>query len=1278
MRGNTPYIWRAALWAALVGLGVASSSCAGGGNGTDPAAGAATAVPIGIAAARAEVASNGAGNPAGSLSVVGVLSGRVLRTVAAGAGAVTTVPAANASVSTDRGAYSARTDANGNFRLTVPASIHNLAIALSGYRTLGVREVPALDGRSTDITTELTPLVPLDSQDTDRLDPSRPVQKSHVGTGKCRECHPAYFDAFTETRHSKPIRYVNDPVEKAKGFDVVADFTSTPQLSFPASGTITRALTVLLEKDSANRHWVTLVDAGTGTRHRYEARRTHGGTGQWKQRFQTLIGGSWYTLPVQWNEKENDPAKRWVAYNPGDWFDDAGNVRRRTASRAGQEVDVFGPAQGVSYERKCFGCHGIQQDIHRVTAAESVAGLGDVGDYVVDHTSLVVGCENCHGPGYPHVESQNPNDIVNPGKGAARTVKLTHQQRNEVCGQCHARGVSTHAGGYDYPWTADDRPYRLGNPLDGAFDVAGTGKYWNQKQTRATHSFQHHQQWLDDKQGAHSFAAAEVACVDCHDPHRNPAGRSAQLKLSADDNSLCLNCHGKDGRARIRFLLPGETGTDPNLSELAAHTKHATYDPAGLAGPVSGRCVACHMPRTAQSALRYDITDHTQRIVKPVEALDMLDAGGDKSAGLVLPHSCASPAAGCHASEGAPGGNFWVGTGEVGRNPAARAKLVDAVNKYEDLFGTRKAVGTDVAGLLGAVEGAVRLENVPIAGVRVSADRGEEYDETGADGTYRLLLPGGTYNLFAAHASFKTTSLEAVRVTRATTTVAIDFKLAALPPGSTAFIGSQKCRTCHALTYERWQRTLHNNGIRYVDADDTRDPRFRVVADFGAEGVGRTLTSADSDFGAAGLGAATIRLLRQGGVYTVTLVNGDGTTFATYTPERTYGGGRGDWKQRFLVRLGDSRHVLPVQWSEHGPVGPTLAPRWKAHELSSWLVPGASPAAFRVPSKARTYEYACTGCHATGLEAEYRAASQEVATKFVEMNIGCENCHGPGGKHARSGLKADILNPNTFATAQSRLDACGRCHSRGDSTIKANGTDTSEYGVANRTETFPGSGTFRLGLYSILDAVAGTPVFTGYFSNAIDVLDSRYWSSATWTTGPTTGSVSPAWVAQPLQRRNSIDHHQQANDFPTSRMFSVGLRCWSCHSPHGPRNRAGLLRPDGNLIVSGAINTQSLCLFCHGPNGPSPRRFTTVENLRTHFAGGAPSHRTAETAFACTLCHLVQAASTIEKWDLHSHTFQAWRAATATPTRPAMEWGPPGRTCSRTPVWAVTRSAPAT
>jgi predicted CXXCH cytochrome family protein len=75
-------------------------------------------------------------------------------------------------------------------------------------------------------------------------------------------------------------------------------------------------------------------------------------------------------------------------------------------------------------------------------------------------------------------------------------------------------------------------------------------------------------------------------CTTCHEPHA-----AAELKLPAENNALCLQCH--------KEFQP--------TAALSSHTGHGS-DPIANAG---ARCVECHMPRIVAHAGSQKLRSHT-------------------------------------------------------------------------------------------------------------------------------------------------------------------------------------------------------------------------------------------------------------------------------------------------------------------------------------------------------------------------------------------------------------------------------------------------------------------------------------------------------------------------------------------------------------------------------------------------------------------------------------------------------------------------------------------
>src|SRR3974377_1404014 len=74
-------------------------------------------------------------------------------------------------------------------------------------------------------------------------------------------------------------------------------------------------------------------------------------------------------------------------------------------------------------------------------------------------------------------------------------------------------------------------------------------------------------------------------------------------------------------------------------------------------------------------------------------------------------------------------------------------------------------------------------------------------------------------------------------------------------------------------------------------------------------------------------------------------------------------------------------------------------------------------------------------CHSTRLRKNYDAAKDRYDTRWFQIDVGCQGCHGPGSTHVawakagrsgESGLAVDLKS----ASNRVQIDACARCHSR--------------------------------------------------------------------------------------------------------------------------------------------------------------------------------------------------------------------------------------------------------
>ena len=235
----------------------------------------------------------------------------------------------------------------------------------------------------------------------------------------------------------------------------------------------------------------------------------------------------------------------------------------------------------------CDGCHSVNYDVKAKTVTE-----------------WNVGCERCHGPGSEHAVRPSAANIVNP-------ARLDFVRANDTCIQCHSQGQPLH------------------NPIEGryfdwpvGFHQGGHLKdFWRLEEhklgeTTFTHfadgtSHKNRMQGNDFVQSV--MYRRGVTCFSCHDSHGTP--NDALLIRPARD--LCLQCHGTT------------SPNGPHAATLEEHTHHAR-------GSAGSDCVACHMPKIAQTIANVNVRSHTFAFITPT----MTDE-------LKIPNPCT----GCHADK---------------------------------------------------------------------------------------------------------------------------------------------------------------------------------------------------------------------------------------------------------------------------------------------------------------------------------------------------------------------------------------------------------------------------------------------------------------------------------------------------------------------------------------------------------------------------------------------------------------------------------------------------
>lgn len=445
--------------------------------------------------------------------------------------------------------------------------------------------------------------------------------------------------------------------------------------------------------------------------------------------------------------------------------------------------------------------------------------------------------------------------------------------------------------------------------------------------------------------------------------------------------------------------------------------------------------------------------------------------------------------------------------------------------------------------------------------------------------------------------------------------------------GAAGFVGSEKCQPCHPDQFVGWSNTLHNKPLKYFaelgSSILVNDRDGNGVNDF-ADNLNFNNFSSNGKVNAAGLAAGVTKDLvdNTGKLYAnpfnsrkpnaPILSSSSGKFFikmgaTNYEIQRTQGG-NGYWKQRYQTKIGNAYYVTPVQYNE-------FSKRYSQYNDTNWYSAGSSTffsdtygsdALVQAVAKkmvttaagpaSSSWDNRCAGCHQTGLTAEFKTYSSpagrrsEVVAGYVEVNIGCEACHGPGATHVASQKASDIINPQKLlAKDKSGLllanEVCGKCHTRTEGFARFSSAfgkvqqpveAPSKRGADATKAVFPQVGQSLVGFFESHPGVWGTVTLTGAYG-----------------TDPITGTPQmndfPVYAASRQHHQQWMDAEQGAHG--AEKQHGSGLTCWSCHDPHSTA------KPH---MIKASINGQptdahdnTLCLACHNAD----TGFTGANNL---------------------------------------------------------------------------------
>jgi Tfp pilus assembly protein PilF len=395
-----------------------------------------------------------------------------------------------------------------------------------------------------------------------------------VGGEICAGCHAGETARWKESHHARAM-------QAATAATVLGDFADVTFHHFGVDTTFSRA----------SDKFMVRTDGPDGAPHDYEIAYTFG-VYPLQQYLIAMPGGRLQALGIAWDSRPKEQGgQRWFHLYPDQ------------ALPAGDRLHWTGRDQTWNY--MCADCHS--------TNVKKTFDL-TTNTYATTWTDVDVSCEACHGPGSRHVAwagtpATGGLDATGRAdadrKGLTNRLKATDQgrwemnagtgiaKRNEplvsteldTCAACHSRRrviskdalpgaplLDSYAPAYLEPGL-----YHADGQIDG--EVFEYGSF---VQSRMYH--------------------AGVTCSNCHEPH--------SLKLVADDNALCSQCH-----------MPAKFDT----------AEHYHHQP----GSAGAQCVNCHMP--AKTYMVVDRRrDHSFHVPRP-----------DLTASIGTPNACTQ----CHAGQ---------------------------------------------------------------------------------------------------------------------------------------------------------------------------------------------------------------------------------------------------------------------------------------------------------------------------------------------------------------------------------------------------------------------------------------------------------------------------------------------------------------------------------------------------------------------------------------------------------------------------------------------------
>lgn len=411
------------------------------------------------------------------------------------------------------------------------------------------------------------------------------------------------------------------------------------------------------------------------------------------------------------------------------------------------------------------------------------------------------------------------------------------------------------------------------------------------------------------------------------------------------------------------------------------------------------------------------------------------------------------------------------------------------------------------------------------------------------------------------------------------------------PPG---FTGSHACASCHAAEQRRWSGSDHERAMQPANAQSM---------------LGNFNNATFTQFG------VTSRFFRKDGKFFVHTEGPDGK-LADFAVTYTFGVTP---LQQYLIPLAGGRlQSLSIAWDSR-PKGQG-GQRWFSLYPDEKLAP-SDPLHWTGP--AQNWNYMCASCHSTDLRKNFDLQARSYATTWSEINVACEACHGPGGRHVAWAKARADRTPDTGG-GENGLVVHFTARSIGQWVIDPKtGNATRRVPLASHTELETCAPCHARRGVIAADYQPGQPLLDAYLPVLLN--EGVYYSD---------GQIQA--------------EDYEYGSFVQSKMYRAGVTCSNCHDPHSLQLRAAGNAVCAQCHLAAKYDRKShhfhrpgspgaSCAGCHMP----VRTYMIVDPRRDHsFRVPRPDQSvTLGVPNACNHCHAERdaqwARATVRAWYGH-------------------------------------------